>query len=1175
MTTVTLNFLGSFQVTRDGAQITKFRSDKVRALLVYLAVEADRPHSRASLCGLFWPNQSDQAALQNLSQTLVRLREALGEGRSGEPLLRISRQSIQWNSANGYRLDMADFTRLAASAESADLERAMALYRGPFLAGFGVRGCDEFDDWLLLQREHAQRLALEALDRLARRHLASGAYTRAEVAARRALELDPLREAAHRSLMQALAGAGQRGAALSHYERCRSLLADELGVEPDAETQALREQIRANTFAGVQHTTPDRPATSSLPAVLSSPAPSSAPALFVARTLELTHLDSFLHTALAGCGQMVFVTGEAGSGKTALVHEWARRAQAAHAELLVASGGCNMQTSGDNPYLPFREIVSLLTGTAESRWRTGMLTPENAQRLEGFASVSVPILAEHGPDLVGGFTFNEAGLERANASANLVDERPQGAIPQPLVAKKQAAEVALERHRLFAQVGDVLRRLAAARPLLLILEDLHWADRSSIDLLLYLASSIGQSRIVMLGTYRSEDVAYHAEMTAHPLRQVLSEFKRSFGDIWLDLDSATLAEGRGFIDALLDSEPNQLGEEFRQALFQHTEAHALFTSELLRELQERGYLRRDARQGWVEDGPLDWHILPTRVEGVIEQRLDRLPRALQQALAVASVEGEEFTAEVIARVEAIGERDLVRQLGAELDRQHRLVSMERLDWVGGQCLSRYRFRHNLFQRYLYSRLDAAEQRYLHAAVASVLETLHGDRVDLVALQLARHYQAAGMVDKAVEYLLRAGEQARLLSANLEAIKHFRQGLTLLATLPASPERARRELALQIPLGNALIAVEGFAVPDVGKVFSQAHELAQQLGEPAQLFAALHGLHHYYYMRGEWQAARILGEQLVALATIEPACGQPTEAQRALGVVLWHLGEFADAYKHTERGIAAYDRRHHAQYLRLYGQDPGVVCLGYSACALWLLGFPAQAEQRLEQSLALARELGHPFSLARALNFAAMLHKFQRQAQATLEYAEASIALARQHGFTYYLGWGLILGGWARSEQGHAEAGIEQMRQGEATWSATRVELSRHYYLTLLAEAYSKSGQPAEGLSALSEAITAVPRSGAFWEAEIYRLKGELLLIESAVEHFAEAEICFRRALAVARRQGAKGLELRALVSLSRLWQHESSVTAVPQLLAETYGWFSEGFGTPDMEEAAGLLAAIA
>jgi predicted ATPase len=365
-----------------------------------------------------------------------------------------------------------------------------------------------------------------------------------------------------------------------------------------------------------------------------------------------------------------------------------------------------------------------------------------------------------------------------------------------------------KNHSLFEQYIAVVQALAANQPLLLLLEDLHWAAPSSISMLFHLGRHLGGSRILVVGTYRPEDVAVGWKKGVHPLVEVISEFKRNFGEISLDLDQAIQLEGRHFIDTLLDTEPNRLEERFRQILFQYTGGHPLFTIELLRDMQERGDLQQDPAGAWVAGSTLDWTTLPPRVEGVIQKRIGRLPTELRRALRVASVEGETFTAEVMARVQAVDEQELIRRLSAELVRQHRLVTSPSVEWVGSRPLSRYRFRHHVFQQYLYQTLDEVERMHLHQAVGRTLETLYGEQVGRVAGQLAQHFQTAGNVDKALDYFTRAGTRACRLSAYEEAIDQLQQGLVLLYTLPDTPERAERELALQIPLAKALAASKG-------------------------------------------------------------------------------------------------------------------------------------------------------------------------------------------------------------------------------------------------------------------------------------------------------------------------------------------------------------------------------
>lgn len=310
--------------------------------------------------------------------------------------------------------------------------------------------------------------------------------------------------------------------------------------------------------------------------------------VFVAREHELAQLQTFLDRALAGHGQVCFVTGEAGAGKTALVTEFARCAQVQHDDLIVAVGQGDAQTGVGDPYLPFREVLGLLTGDVESKLAQGAITQENAGRLRGFLRVSGQALVEYGPDLVD--IFVPGGALATRAGARLARRSGWMDRLDALVRHKAAGpgDTGVEQRHILEQYTNVLNALAAEQPLMLVVDDLQWADAASIGLLFRLGRRIGDSRILIVGAYRPAEVALGRGGVRHPLEKVLAEFKRYFGDVWVDLGQAAVAEGRDFVDALLDVEPNRLGEGFRQALFQHTGGHPLFTIELLREMQERG-----------------------------------------------------------------------------------------------------------------------------------------------------------------------------------------------------------------------------------------------------------------------------------------------------------------------------------------------------------------------------------------------------------------------------------------------------------------------------------------------------------------------------------------------------------------------------------------------------------
>ncbi len=446
--------------------------------------------------------------------------------------------------------------------------------------------------------------------------------------------------------------------------------------------------------------------------------------------------------------------------------------------------------------------------------------------------------------------------------------------------------------------------------------------------------------------------------------------------------------------------------------------------------------------------------------------------------------------------------------------------------------------------------------------------------------VAHHYTEAGLIAQAIPYWKRAGQRAVARSAHVEAIAHLAKGLELLKALPDTPERARQELLLQTALSPALMAIKGWAAPEVGKAYARARELCQQVGATPQLFPVLYGLCGFYTNRAELSTARELGEQFLTLTQSVQDPALLMEAHYALGQVLFRLGEFALAQEHVEQGVALYNPQQHRSHAFLYGQDSGMACLLYAALALWHLGYPDQALKRIHDALTLTQELSHSYSRVGVPVITAMLHQFRQEGQIAQEQAEAAIALSNEQGFPLLLARGTILRGWALAEQGQEE-GIVQVRQGLAALQTTGAELDRPYYLALLAEVYGKAEQAEEGFTVLTEALDLVHKTGGrFYEAELYRLKGQLTLQQFNVQGSKfkveeEAEAYFLKAIKIAQRQQAKSLELRATTSLARLWQQQGRQKEAHRMLAEIYGWFTEGFDTADLKEAKALLEELA
>jgi DNA-binding SARP family transcriptional activator/predicted ATPase len=1195
MARLSVRVLGQFQVSLDEEPVSGFASDKVRALLAYLVSSPERPHRREVLAGLLWPEFPERSARTNLRNALANLRRVIRDRDASPPFLHSTRQTVQFNGQSDYWLDADAFEVLIATTPpvSENLEQAVGLVRGLFLEGFSLADAAPFEEWLLLRRERFGRQVVKALGSLAAIYEGHGAYEHALRHARRRVELEPWQEDGQRQFMRLLALGGHRSEALAQYEKlCRSLQ-EELGAEPAQETTKLYEQIRDETLKAplLFPVRPPNLAVEPPPFLDEEPVEAERP-VFVARERELAQLDRFLDLALAGQARVVFVTGEAGSGKTALVQEFTRRAQDANADLIVASGSCNAYTGIGDPYLPFREILELLTGDVEAKWAARAITSEDARRLWHRLPVAVRALVEIGPELIDTFIPRTALLERAMTHRQWPGEADWLSCPDDLVepwllgltrdAATSSGVPALQQRPLFKQYTAVLKAVARMAPLVLVVDDLQWADTGSISLLFHLGRQLAGSPILIVGAYRSEDVALGRDGLRHPLEPVVHELQREFGDVTVNVDQA---EHRGFVEALLDSQPQRLGVAFRDMLYRQTHGHPLFTIELLRALQEQGDLVQDSEGCWVEGEALDWQTLPARVEAVIAERIARLPEPLQAALRVASVEGEVFTAEVVARVRADDQGEVVRSLSGELDRRHRLVRAQGLLRSDGQRVCRYRFRHILFQRYLYNGLDKVERAQLHEAVGNALEALYEGLTEAlapaaaIAPQLAWHFEEAGIAQKAMLYLRQAGERAVQLCAYQEAIAHLTRALATLMALPDSGtegqrlERAQQELALQLALGIAWRGAKGYG-PEAERAYTRARELCEQTGDTSQHCQVLGKLSIFHFVRARHRKARKFAEEALSLAQQAEDPLHIALGHWYLGFVLLSMGEYTAARARLEQMIAFYEpQRHHRSLVLLRGSDAGLCALAQNACCLWCLGYPEQASNQGRKALALAREFGHPMSLLEVLYFAGcLLNRMCRDAQALKDDAEELMVLAEEKALAW-LGGGVSALGEALVMLGQVQEGMVKLRAGIA--AGRSIGGLRHLpgRLLSLAEAQAKSGHPEEGLLTLAEALALVEETDErHWEAELHRLRAELLLMQGAED---VAETSFQKAIEVARLQQARSWELRATTSLARRWQKQGRTREARELLAQIYGWFTEGFDTPDLQEARALLEELA
>ncbi|MGE5601791.1 MAG: AAA family ATPase, partial [Nitrososphaerales archaeon] len=705
---------------RDAGPAIHFETNKARALLAYLAVET-QPHTRLHLAGLLWPEWPEATARTYLRQALLNLRQMLEQPDEAKPYLLSNRQTIQFNPECDYWLDVAVLTHALSmlpqlseiDASPATMQRVaetLDLYQGDFLEGFFVDGCSAYDEWQLLIREELRRKVVEAASFLARWCERRGDWSHAQQWSWRSLELEPLLEESHLRLMRLLALNGDRNAALSQYVRYSRQLSDELDTAPSREATDLYERIKADGCLGQaegHRTSPGLHLPGSYGPQLSLPPfldrASAAPAvetLCLGREPEFALLQTRLDRAVSGHGGVVFVTGEAGRGKTVLLKAFAARAQEQHAELVAARGACSSHDGIGDALLPFREILAQITGDFEAQWVAGTIGVEHARRLWSVFPQTLEALLAFGPDVANTLI---PGQGLAGRVALLGD----GASWRQQLETLNRLGSPLSQKALFDQLARVLQAVARRRPLLLCIDDLHWVDRASCALLFHLGQRLAGYPLLIIGAYRPEEIAPGSDGERHPLEKVLRELQARFGATTVDLDQA---ETRPFVDAYLDLEPNRLGSAFREKLLRLGEGHPLFTVELVATMQEQGGLVRDLGGYWLEGSALEWDKLPSRLEGVIGERVDRLPEAQRAVLDVASVEGEEFTAEIVADVLGEDVQALIRELSNRLDRQHHLVAAAAIQRLGERHLSRYRFRHVLFQKYLYNRLHGVERR---------------------------------------------------------------------------------------------------------------------------------------------------------------------------------------------------------------------------------------------------------------------------------------------------------------------------------------------------------------------------------------------------------------------------------------------------------------------------------
>lgn len=870
--------------------------------------------------------------------------------------------------------------------------------------------------------------------------------------------------------------------------------------------------------------------------------PASTERKTVGREKELAELRAGLVEVEGGRGLLLCVAGEPGIGKTTLVEDFLADVSASGDWCRVARGRCSERLAGAEAYLPLLEALDSLL------------------RHEG--SISLAQTMRFGTGSIGQ-TMRQLAPTWYAQVAPLSSDNPSA---ERLIADLKSAS----QERMKLELAALLKDASRLQPLILFFDDLHWADVSTIDLLAYLASKFEGMRVLIIITYRPSDML----VSRHPFLQIKPDLQAHGVCREIPLEFLTRTEIEHYLG--LQFPDHRFPAELPILIHAKTEGSPLFMADLVSYLRDRQVIAQDpandGRWGLVRSLPEIERELPESVRGMIGQKIAQLSDEDRRLLIAASVQGYEFDSAVVAQVLAMDPAEVEERL----ETLERIFAFVRLvaerEFPDHTLTLRYRFVHVLYQNALYASLRPTRRAQLSGAVAKALGGCWGEQSGTVASELANLFEAARDYARAAEYYQVAAERAANVLANIEAGVLASRGLAMLKRLPASAEWARLELKLQLALGFAVIFTQGYASPEAGKNMAAARELCEQMGETPQLFSAIWGLWLYYTVGGKLDEARQMGEQLLRLAQKVDNPILMVGAHFALGFNLFWLGEMIEGERHFEEGRALYNPQQHHAFRLLYRTEPGVGCHSFPIRALWTLGFPDQGRRRMHEALDLARKLADPHDIAFTQNLAAGFYLLCRESQQAREMAESCIRLSNQHGLTQERHWATIWLGRALVEQGDVDEGLRLIRSSLAAQRAMSAKVSFTSYLASLAEGLLKAGEVDEGLAVVHEGFETMQDTGErFYGAELHRLRGELLLKSGDNLRVGDSESCFQWAIEIARGQGAKSWELRAAMSLARLWMQQGRRGEARQLLSEVFAWFTEGFGTADLKAAKALL----
>lgn len=833
----------------------------------------------------------------------------------------------------------------------------------------------------------------------------------------------------------------------------------------------------------------------------------------VGRRSELDELETYWGEAEQGHGRSVVVIGEAGIGKTRLIREIAERAAARHGWFVGCQCSSYHQHTALYPLIDLIERVVLRPGPSAA-------AEQKLTRLEGFLVQSGLSLDDSVPVLASLLSIPADG--RYDPLELPADQQ-----------KQQTVDVLL----------TILTRRAQKQPVLFVVEDLQWTDPSTLEFLTLLTKRISDLPMLAVFTSRPDaDLPWPESLDHTPL-----SLER------LPLDDAMEL-------ACHVAQRKSLPEHVIDAVMSKTDGVPLFIEELTKMLLESGLL--DERDDHYElRGPLPPLAIPNTLQDSLMARLDRLAPVKDVAQLGAAL-GREFEYRLLKAVCPLPDDDLQQGL-------QQLVSAGFIREKGSPPRATYQFKHALIQDTAYQSLLKSTRQTHHQRIARTLESQFADLALSQPELIAHHYTEAGLIAQALPHWEAAGWQALERYATQEAVNHATCGLALLAELPESPEISRLELALQQILAKATTWLSG---PHAAQpMYARVRELAQSSGSTTELFPALSGLAYAQIVQGNMRRARELSEEFLELAAPH---GDPIALSAAhwiLAYTAWWQGDILDVREHSRQCLTLYNAENHREDVEVYNNNPGIVCGYLDALSSWMLGYPEEATQAMQRTLAHAWELGHPYSISVSLLFSAKLAQLRREPDLAMAYAEEGLFESTKSGLDVLTLWCLLPRGWARAQKGDAAGGLADIQEAMERRRRFRMGAVWPWYLALTAETYGALGQVAEGLRAAEEALEWVDRNDErLYAPEAHRIKGELLLMADG-QDLISAEVSMRHGLEIARRQGAKAFELRAATSLARIMFRKNRFQDSYELLAPIYDGFTEGLDTADLTDAKTLL----